>query len=112
MSRSRSPSRSGSRRGASSSPTGPPSTSRSQGRLERGGGHMAIKSCPWQHPPVGQTLLEAVDLDGTATKEELESRLERSVVNLTLPQYAMTMIACPWSYDFRFLIPAGDVETT
>jgi hypothetical protein len=73
---------------------------------------MALKSCKWQDTPVGQTLLESVGLDGTATKEELEKILETRAANFTLPQYAMTTIAAPWSYDFRFLIPAGDKETT
>lgn len=70
------------------------------------------KGCRWQDTPVGQALLESFQLDGTATKEDLEAILENRAASFTLPQYAQTVVACPWSYEFRFLIPATEVETT
>lgn len=72
---------------------------------------MKLKSCKWQDTPVGQTLLESMGLTGEATKEELEAILEQRAASFTLPQYAQSTIAAPWSWDYRFAIEAGETET-
>jgi len=74
---------------------------------------MAYKGCRWQDTPVGQALLESVNLnpDDPASRETLEATLEKRAASFTLPQYAMTLIACPWTYPARFTLAAGDVDT-
>ena len=70
-----------------------------------------MKSCPWRETQVGQVLVESLNLDPNATKAEVEELLQRKAASLTLPIYAQSMIAAPWSYEYRFAIPSAAVTT-
>src|SRR5262249_50159888 len=60
--------------------------------------------CAWRDTDVGQVLVESLEIAPDATRADVEALLQRRSAELTLPLYAPSMIAAPWSYEFRFLI--------